>query len=46
MIEHPVPALQVVCCVPIGAGALWVITPGDAAGWFDHCGYEVEVQYL
>ena len=26
--------------------ALWAITPGDAAGWFDHCGYEVEVQYL
>jgi len=21
-------------------------TPDDAAGWFDHCGYEVEVQYL
>ncbi len=28
------------------SGALWAITPGDAAGWFDHCGYEVEVQYL
>jgi transposase len=26
--------------------ALWAITPGDAAGWFDHCGYPVEVQYL
>jgi transposase len=26
--------------------ALSAITPGDAAGWFDHCGYEVEVQYL
>jgi len=22
------------------------VTPWDAAGWFDHCGYEVEVQYL
>jgi len=28
------------------SGALSAITPGDAAGWFDHCGYEVEVQYL
>jgi transposase len=28
------------------ANALWAITPQDAAGWFDHCGYEVEVQYL
>ncbi len=28
------------------SGALSTITPGDAAGWFDHCGYEVEVQYL
>ena len=26
--------------------ALSAITPGDAAGWFDHCGYHVEVQYL
>jgi transposase len=26
--------------------ALSAVTPGDAAGWFDHCGYEVEVQYL
>ena len=26
--------------------ALSGITPGDAVGWFDHCGYEVEVQYL
>ncbi|MGB3634719.1 MAG: transposase [Rubrobacteraceae bacterium] len=26
--------------------ALSTITPGDAAGWFDHCGYEVEVLYL
>ena len=26
--------------------ALSAITPGDAAGWFDHCGYQVEVQYL
>jgi transposase len=28
------------------AEALSAVTPGDAAGWFDHCGYEVEVQYL
>jgi len=28
------------------SGALSAITPRDAAGWFDHCGYEVEVQYL
>ena len=28
-------------------GALREVTPwDDAAGWFDHCGYEVEVQYL
>jgi transposase len=27
-------------------GALSAVTPGDAAGWFDHCGYEIEVQYL
>ena len=26
--------------------ALSAITPGDAAGWFDHYGYHVEVQYL
>ena len=26
--------------------ALGEVTPRDAAGWFDHCGYEVEVQYL
>jgi transposase len=26
--------------------ALCKVTPGDAAGWFDHCGYQVEVQYL
>ena len=26
--------------------ALSKVTPGDAAGWFNHCGYEVEVQYL
>jgi transposase len=26
--------------------ALSNVTPADAAGWFDHCGYEVEVQYL
>ncbi len=28
------------------SGALSAIMPGDVAGWFDHCGYEVEVQYL
>ena len=26
--------------------ALSKVTPSDAAGWFDHSGYEVEVQYL
>lgn len=26
--------------------ALLALTPADAAGWFDHCGYQVEVQYL
>lgn len=26
--------------------ALSKITPSDAAGWFEHCGYQVEVQYL
>jgi transposase len=26
--------------------ALSALTPGDDAGWFDHCGYQVEVQYL
>jgi hypothetical protein len=26
--------------------ALWKVTPSDAAGWFEHCGYQVEVQYL
>jgi transposase len=26
--------------------ALSKVTPADAAGWFNHCGYEVEVQYL
>ncbi len=26
--------------------ALREVTPWDAAGWFDHCGYEVEVQHL
>ena len=26
--------------------ALSKVTPGDAAGWFDHCRYQVEVQYL
>ena len=28
------------------AQALSAVMPEDAAGWFDHCGYEVEVQYL
>lgn len=28
------------------SGALGEVTPWDAAGWFDHCGYEVEVRYL
>ena len=28
-----------------GGGAL-SDPPGDAAGWFDHCGYQVEVQHL
>jgi transposase len=28
------------------ANALSAITPQDAAGWFNHRGYEVEVQYL
>jgi transposase len=26
--------------------ALSAVTPGDVAGWFDHCGHQVEVQYL
>ncbi len=26
--------------------ALCEVSAADAAGWFDHCGYEVEVQYL
>jgi transposase len=26
--------------------ALCKVTPADAAGWFEHCGYKVEVQYL
>jgi len=26
--------------------ALSKVTPSDAAGWFDHCGYQLEVQYL
>jgi len=26
--------------------ALYKVTPADAAGWFDHCDYQVEVQYL
>ena len=25
---------------------LLAVTPGDVAGWFHHCGYQVEVQYL
>jgi transposase len=28
------------------ADALSAITPTDVAGWFNHCGYKVEVQYL
>ena len=28
------------------AGALSDVTPQDAAGWFAHCGYPVEVRYL
>ena len=28
------------------AEALSAITLQDVAGWFTHCGYEVEVQYL
>ena len=28
------------------AQALWAITAVDAAGWFSHSGYEVEVQCL
>ena len=26
--------------------ALSKVTPPDAAGWFNHCGYQAEVQYL
>ena len=26
--------------------ALSKVTASDAAGWFEHCGYQVEVQYL
>jgi transposase len=26
--------------------ALSKVTPADAAGWFEHCGYQVEVRYL
>ena len=26
--------------------ALSEVAPNDAAGWFNHCGYQVEVQYL
>ncbi len=28
------------------SGALSAVMPWEAAGWFDHCGYKVEVQYL
>jgi hypothetical protein len=28
------------------SGVLSEVTPWAATGWFDHCGYEVEVQYL
>jgi hypothetical protein len=28
------------------AGALSDVTPADAAGWFAHWGYPVEVRYL
>jgi transposase len=28
------------------SGALSEVTPWDAVGWFDDCGYEIEVQYL
>jgi hypothetical protein len=27
-------------------GAPCKVTPSEAAEWLDHCGYEVEVQYL
>ena len=26
--------------------ALSEVSAADAAGWFEHCGYQVEVQYL
>jgi hypothetical protein len=26
--------------------ALCKVTPSEAAGWLDHCAYEVEVQYF
>jgi hypothetical protein len=26
--------------------ALSKVTPAEAVGWFNHCGYKVEVQYL
>jgi len=26
--------------------ALSKVTPAEAAGWFNHCGYQLEVQYL
>ena len=26
--------------------ALCKVTPSESAGWFDHCGHEVEVHYL
>jgi transposase len=28
------------------AETLSKVTPADAVGWFNHCGYQVEVQYL
>jgi predicted TPR repeat methyltransferase len=28
------------------AKALSAVTPEDAAGWFRHCGYNIEAQYL
>jgi transposase len=26
--------------------ALSKVSPAESAGWFEHCGYQVEVQYL
>ena len=28
------------------AEVILAVTPGDVAGWFHHCGFQVEVQYL